>query len=78
MRSEQNQVMTDFQAGKFDSLGAFWDLNGIIHVGWRIQQTVPLIPKLQIVHDDAHEMGHGGGLHTANKVRKKVWFFHLW
>ena len=41
VRSEQNKIMTDFEAGKFDSLGAFLDPNGIIHVGRRIQQTVP-------------------------------------
>ena len=80
VRSEQNQIMTDFQAGKFDSLGAFLDPNGIIHVGRRIQQTVPLIPKSQLVElliKDALEMGHGGVLHTASKVRTKVWVFHL-
>ena len=80
VRSEQNQIMTDFQAGKFDSLRTFLDPNGIIHVGRRIQQTVLLIPKSQLVElliKDAHEMGHGGVLHTASKVRTKVWVFHL-
>ena len=80
VRSEQNQIMIDFQAGKVDSLGAFLDPNGIIHVGRRIQQTVLLIPKSQLVEfliKDAHELGHGVVLHTASKVRTNVWVFHL-
>ena len=80
IRNEQKEIITDFRRGKFDSLGAFLDQKGIIMVGRRIEQTVPLVPKSQFVElliKEAHEKGHGGVLCTASKVRTKVWVPYL-
>ena len=80
IKKEQVSIASDFAKGRFENLGAFLDDRGVIMVGRRINETVPIIPKSQLgdlIIKEFHEKGHGGVLWTASKVRTKVWILNL-
>ena len=80
IKKEQVSIASDFAKGCFENLGAFLDDRGVIKVGRRINETVPIIPKSQLgdlIIKEFHEKGHGGVRWTASKVRTKVWMLNL-
>ena len=80
IKREQELLKSMFHKGNFNTLGAVYDKEGLLVVGSRVGQAVPLLPKSDFVNlivKEEHEKGHLGVLATSSKVRVRVWVCQL-